>query len=93
LTAALVKAVRTLELALGRPRAEPTPSEARGRQDYRLSCVARRDLPAGHVLQEQDWAYSRPGTGISPADAHRLARRMLKRAVSAGQALTFDLLE
>jgi N,N'-diacetyllegionaminate synthase len=91
--AQLARSVRTLECSLGEVRTGPTPAEARGREEYRLSCVTRRALPARHVLEEADWTYSRPGTGLPPKVAHRLAGRMLKRSVPAGHPLSFEDLD
>ena len=63
----LVRRVRETETMLGRPDLQPTAAEERSREDFRLSCVAARDLPAGHVLTEGDVAFRRPATGLRPA--------------------------
>lgn len=84
---ALVEAVRTVEQNLGQSQIGLTESEVPGRRDFRLSCVAARDLPAGHVLAEDDLAYRRPGVGIPPAHAYLLMARRLKRGVTAGKTL------
>jgi N-acetylneuraminate synthase/N,N'-diacetyllegionaminate synthase len=86
--AALVVAVRKMEQSLGEPTFGPTASEAQGRLAYRVSCVAARALPAGHVLTDDDLAFRRPGTGVPPAQAHWLIARALKHAVEAGRAIT-----
>jgi N-acetylneuraminate synthase/N,N'-diacetyllegionaminate synthase len=83
----LAGAVRTLERNLGNSLVGPTPSEAEGRRGFRLSCVAARDLPAGHHLSEGDLAFRRPGIGLPPAAAGWLAGRRLGRPVSAGRVL------
>lgn len=83
----LTHSVRTLEAQLGTEKIGPTPSEAEGRMNYRLSCVAVRNLPAGHRLQMDDIAYRRPGTGIPPKNVERLVGRPLARAVAAGQSI------
>ena len=36
------------------------------RLNARRSIVLTRPVPAGHVLEEADLTYKRPGTGISP---------------------------
>jgi N-acetylneuraminate synthase/N,N'-diacetyllegionaminate synthase len=82
---ALVGAVRTLERNLGDSPVGPTPSEAEGRKGFRLSCVAVRDLSAGHRLTDADLAFRRPGTGLPPAAAAWVVGRTLGRAVRAGQ--------
>jgi N-acetylneuraminate synthase/N,N'-diacetyllegionaminate synthase len=83
----LVKAVRTAEAQMGTSEIGPADSEREGRENHRLSCVAARDLPAGHRVASGDIAYRRPGTGLTPKDAEKVLGRPLARAVAAGQAL------
>jgi len=80
---ALVDGVRALERSLGDSRIGPTAREAAGRAEYRLSCVAARALPAGHVLAEGDVAFRRPGHGVAPAQVGLLVGRRLARAAPA----------
>ena len=68
----------------------PTPGELRSRRDFRLSCVAARDLAAGAVLGVDDLIFARPGTGVSPGDAHLLLGRRLARAVRSGDLLRWE---
>lgn len=84
---ALVESVRTVEKNLGAAAIVPTPSEAIGRRDYRLSCVAARDLVAGHRLAESDIAFRRPGLGLPPKAADWLVGRRLGRDLQAGRVL------
>jgi sialic acid synthase SpsE len=90
---ALVSAVRELEASLGRSAVGPAPSELSGRRDFRLSCVAAHDLPAGHVLAEADIAFRRPGTGLPPRAAEWLVGLRVKRAHAGGDPLHLDGLE
>jgi N,N'-diacetyllegionaminate synthase len=80
----LVKSVRTLEKDLGKPDIGPTPSEIPLRKEFRLSCVARRDLQAGHVISSSDITLSRPGTGMPPKNQKWLIDRRLVKDVRAG---------
>jgi len=84
---ALVRAVRTLEKNLGNAVMVPTPSEEFGRREFRLSCAAARDLPAGHCISESDIAYRRPGIGLAPRDAHLITGKRLRHGVKAGKLL------
>jgi N-acetylneuraminate synthase/N,N'-diacetyllegionaminate synthase len=86
----LVEAVRTVEKMLGEFAIGPAPSEISGRQEYRLSCVAARDLPAGHCLSESDIVFCRPGTGLPPRAVEWIVGRRLKSKVSAGKVLEPD---
>jgi N-acetylneuraminate synthase/N,N'-diacetyllegionaminate synthase len=83
----LVEGIRTLEKSLGQSAIGPTPSEAEGRQGFRLSCVARHNLPAGHRLSEADVAFRRPGTGLPPAAIDWVVGRRLGCDVRVGQVL------
>lgn len=85
--AELVRRVRQVETLLGQGELAPTPAEQRSREDFRLSCVAARDLPAGQVLQSADIAFRRPATGLPPSQVDRLLERPLIRAVTRGEAL------
>jgi N,N'-diacetyllegionaminate synthase len=91
--AALVGAVRFLEKSLGSSQIGPTVSEAAGRRDFRLSCVAARGLVAGHVIEQDDVVFRRPGTGLPPKDVERLVGRMLRTPVEAGAVLSPDQLD
>jgi N-acetylneuraminate synthase/N,N'-diacetyllegionaminate synthase len=81
---ALVESVRTLEKSLGNAELTPAPSEELGRRDYRLSCVAARELPAGHRLGPSDIAFRRPGVGFPPKEVETLIARVLLQDVPTG---------
>jgi N-acetylneuraminate synthase/N,N'-diacetyllegionaminate synthase len=85
---ALVETVRRTERCLGTESVGPTPSEAEGRQQYRLSCVAADDFPSGKVLQMDDVAFRRPATGLPPKFVDRLIGRKLAIAVKRGHPLS-----
>lgn len=84
---ALCQAIRTLEQCQGEAALGPTRTEALGRRDYRLSCVARRDLPAGHRLTVADIAFSRPAGGLPPKERFRLEGGVLARARACGEPI------
>lgn len=86
--AQLVRAVREAEVVLGSAQITPTSVEQASKQSYRLSCVAARPLASGHVLEADDIAYRRPGSGLRPALAHQLVGRQLCAAVAAGHVFT-----
>ncbi len=80
----LVDAVRFLETALGTADVGFTPSEAVNRREARLSCAARHDLSAGHILTTSDIAFQRPGTGLPPKMIAELVGKQLTRDVRSG---------
>jgi N-acetylneuraminate synthase len=81
--AELVAAVRRTELMLGS--ADKTVAECEG--TIGRSCVAARDLPAGHELTAADIAFKRPGSGVRPYAAATLLGRRLRSTVRQDQLL------
>ena len=64
--AAMVKAIRNIELALGDGEKKPSPSETGNIVIARKSIVALRDIKKGEVLTEESVMAKRPANGISP---------------------------
>lgn len=89
---ALVRQIRDVEAALGSAVKAPTAAEMPVRAVARRSVMARRALPAGHVLSEDDLILLRPATGIAPRHFHALSGRTLQRDIEAGQPLDWDAL-
>ena len=85
---ALVNTVRRVEACLGTPVVGPTESEAQGRSNYRLSCVAATDLASGRVLLPEDIAFRRPAGGMPPKLVEKLHGRRLASAVKIGHAFS-----
>lgn len=84
---ALVRQIRDVEQALGSPEKRPTASELPVRALVRRSVTAVRAKRAGEILQAEDIALLRPGTGIPPAAMEQVLGRKLARDVPAGQSL------
>jgi len=81
----LVASVRAAEKMLGTSAVGPTPSESLGRRDFRLSCVAARDIPKGEFVKSSDIAFQRPGDGIAPIHEGMLVGLKLIREMKKGQ--------
>nr|WP_325212019.1 N-acetylneuraminate synthase [uncultured Oscillibacter sp.] len=64
--AAMVRAVRHIEAALGEGEKRVSPSEARNRDIARKSLTARRAIKKGEVFTEENLTVKRPGVGVSP---------------------------
>lgn len=75
----LIENVRRIEAMIGKAKKEPAPCETPGIQWALKSLVARRDLPAGHVLSAADLAAKRPGDGLLPNRIGDIIGRRLKR--------------
>jgi N,N'-diacetyllegionaminate synthase len=64
--AAMVKAIRNIEKALGTGEKTPSPSEIKNMSVARKSIVARRAIKKGESFTENNITVKRPGNGISP---------------------------
>lgn len=80
----LVREVRVVEENLGQSIISPSKSEELGRRNFRLSCVAAKNLLATHRLSEHDIIFQRPGTGLPPKAKSWLLGRELAHNVSVG---------
>jgi N-acetylneuraminate synthase/N,N'-diacetyllegionaminate synthase len=81
----LVVSIREAEKMLGTPTIGPTPSESFGLRDFRLSCVAARDIEKGELIKSSDISFQRPGDGISPIHEAFLVGLRLARQIKKGQ--------
>lgn len=90
----LVSAIRNIEAALGGDGLKtPSASEQKNMVIARKSIHIRHDLPAGHVLTEDDLVMKRPGDGISPMRMDDVLGHKLAQAVSAEHQLAWADLE
>lgn len=64
--AAMVKAIRNVEKALGNGIKIPSPSEIKNIPIARKSIVAKKKILKGELLTEENITTKRPGNGISP---------------------------
>ena len=87
---AMVRAIRSVESALGDGVKRPMPSEADTRRVARKSLVAARALKAGERVAAGDLASKRPGTGISPAELPRVLGLRLARDVAADEVIPWE---
>lgn len=88
--AALVRAVRRVEVMLGRPEKHPLPTECA----IARSIVAARDLSAGHEVHADDLAFKRAADGLRPFHAQQLIGRRLRRSVARDeQILAADVVD
>jgi len=79
---ALADAARFVFEAMGSSVLQPTPEERSNHQQWTLSCIAARELPAGATLAVQDVGFARPGFGYAPKFASELVGRRLGKAVA-----------
>ncbi len=60
---------------------------------FTKSIVARRGLPAGHLLAAADLAFKKPGNGLPPSALPELVGRRLRRALEADELVASRDLE
>jgi N-acetylneuraminate synthase len=89
---ALVRGVRTIELALGDGVKRPREVELEVARVARKSIVAARGLKAGHVVVDADVVLRRPGTGLSPELLPLVVGRTLRADLEEGALLSLAVL-
>jgi N-acetylneuraminate synthase len=83
----LVRAVRTVEAALGNTRKRPGARELETKLVVRRRVLAARDLAAGTHLQESDVVLRRAGAGAASEELPLLLGRTLSRDLKFGDPL------
>jgi len=89
----LVNSVRDAEQMVGSANIYPTASEELGRRDFRLSCVAQRNIEKGSVIDKSDVAFRRPGYGVPPVDIQCILGRKTKASIVAGSIFSYEMFE
>lgn len=89
----LVKAIRTMEVALGQSDKVPSEAETANMVGMRRSIAARHALPAGHLICDNDLTCKRPASGIAPRDWGKVVGRRTARPVTQGSLLTWSDLQ
>jgi N,N'-diacetyllegionaminate synthase len=86
----LVADIRRVEAMVGSGEKAPASCEAAAETWAMKSLVAARDLPAAHVLTEDDLLAKRPGDGLRPSRIEEVVGRPLRRALSADDPVRAD---
>ncbi len=86
--AAMVRAIRNIELALGDGIKQPSANEEKNRPIARKSLVAACTIRAGEPFTAENLAIKRPGTGISPMAWDAYIGRPSPRDYAADELLT-----
>jgi N,N'-diacetyllegionaminate synthase len=76
---AMIRAIRSIELALGDGIKYPRPSELKNRAVARKSIVAARLIRRGEILSTENLTTKRPGDGISPMEWDSIVGREASR--------------
>jgi len=86
--AAMVRAIRNIEQAMGHGIKRPSPSEAKNKPIARKSLVAARPIHAGESFTPDNVTSKRPGTGISPMRWDEVMGRVAVRDFMADELIT-----
>jgi sialic acid synthase len=86
----MIRDLHRARAALGNPQKQRLPSEEKPLFKMAKKIVAGRDLPAGHRLTEDDLAFKSPGDGLPPFETDRVVGRVLTRALSEDEPLSFE---
>lgn len=87
-----VKAIRATENSLMPKQQKIGEAEAYTKQRARRGLYVARDLPAGHVLTNQDILVVRPENTISASQIDQVVGMRVTQAMHANDPLSFDLL-
>ncbi len=82
--------LRSSDPRLGPEEKRILPCEQDVRRLSRQSITTRRNLPANHILTQEDLTIKRPGTGIEPWRLSELLGRRLRRAIESDMPITND---
>ncbi len=82
----MVRDLRRLKLALGDGKKVPYASEKAPIAKMGKSLVAKRDLPQGHVLTDDDIAMKSPGGSLPPYEWENLVGMMLTQPIKEDEA-------
>lgn len=89
--AAMVKAIRNVEKALGNVVYPTDPSKIKGREFSRSLYVAK-DIKEGEMFTEENVRSVRPGFGLHPKYLHKIIGKLATRNFTKGERLTMDIL-
>ena len=89
----LVSGIRTIQLALGNGRKQPTPGELETAKVARRSIVAATSIKAGTLLENESITLKRPGTGLPPTQLKSVLGKRARVDIPAGTLITLDMVE
>lgn len=89
---AMVKAVREVEKALGKPDYELNESKKKSRQ-FARSLFVVDDIKKGEKLTEKNVRSIRPGYGLHPKHYEEILGKCANKDIEKGTPLSFDLIE
>lgn len=85
----MVRDLKRVRIALGDGIKQVYPSEEKPIYKMGKKLVAVKDLPAGHVLSEDDLIAKAPNDGLPPYELDQLVGKRLVKALAADEAIRF----
>lgn len=89
----MIRQIRDVEKTLGESEKKPTESEKTIMTMVRKSVIAAKNIRKGEVIQKEMLIIKRPGTGISPADIHKIIGKKTKQNIAMDEILLWDMVE
>ena len=86
----MVKAIRSVEKALGDGEKKPAPCEVKNMAIARKSIVALKPIGAGEVINKKKIGIKRPGNGIQPKDLEKIIGLKAKRKIGQDEVITWE---
>ncbi|MBR1368140.1 hypothetical protein RJ53_00985 [Methanocalculus chunghsingensis] len=90
---AMVQAIRNSERAFGDGVKCPCEEEKAIKKVARRSIVAKIDIPGGALIQSEDLAIKRPGTGIEPKYMDLLIGKKTRETIYKDQVISWDMMQ
>ena len=89
----MIRDLHRARLALGDGVKRSLPIESNALIKMGKKIVAARNLPAGHLLREEDLAIKSPGDGLAPTELDRVIGSRLTVALEPDAALSLEVLD
>lgn len=88
-----VSNIRKIESMLKFTPKQVSEKEMITRKKYRVSAVARNDLPIGHTITNEDILFKNPGTGIQPSKISEIVGKKVQQEVKKDELFTLSMVE
>lgn len=86
----IAQGVADIQVLKGSKEKATTDAEKVSREKGRRSAFAIRDIPAGHIITEEDFRFIRPNAGISANTPELVIGKTLREAVSEGHPINLS---
>ena len=86
----IVRESKNIQLALGTYKRVVSKDEEEKKGKFRRSIVTNKELKAGSIVNESDFAFKRPGTGIQPEEMKYIIGRRLKSTLQGDVVVKWD---